>query len=56
VQLAPHRKDEARLIAAAKQGRQQLEELFAQERDEAAKRQARVGWSNEADTTGTPPA
>jgi glutathione-regulated potassium-efflux system ancillary protein KefC len=55
VQLAPHRKDEAKLIAAAKQGRQQLEELFAQERDEAAKRQALVGWSNESDTTGTPP-
>ncbi|MEP7100769.1 MAG: NAD-binding protein, partial [Burkholderiales bacterium] len=52
-QMAPHRKDEAKLIAAAKQGRQQLEELFAQERDEAAKRQARVGWSDDADTRGT---
>ena len=28
---APLRKDEARLIAAAKQGRQQLEELFARD-------------------------
>ena len=34
--LAPHRKDEAKLIAAAKQGRQQLEELFAIEREQAA--------------------
>ena len=52
VQMAPHRKDEAKLIAAAKQGRQQLEELFAQERDEAAKRDARSGWSGD----GTPPS
>jgi glutathione-regulated potassium-efflux system ancillary protein KefC len=42
---APHRKDEARIIAAAKQGRQQLEELFAIERQQAAERQARTGWS-----------
>ncbi len=53
-QMGPHRKDEAKLIAVAKQGRQQLEELFAQERDEAAKRQARVGWRDEGDTRGTP--
>ncbi|MGZ5891950.1 MAG: glutathione-regulated potassium-efflux system protein KefC [Caldimonas sp.] len=43
--MAPHRKDEVRLIAAAKQGRQQLEELFAIERQQAAERQARAGWS-----------
>ncbi len=43
--LAPHRKDEARLVAAAKLGRQQLEELFAIERQQAAERQARAGWS-----------
>lgn len=53
--MGPHRKDEAKLIAVAKQGRQQLEALFAQERDEAATRDARVGWSDEADTRGTPP-
>ena len=42
--IAPHRKDEARLIAAAKQGRQQLEELFALERQQAASaRRARAG-------------
>jgi glutathione-regulated potassium-efflux system ancillary protein KefC len=56
VKMGPHRKDEAKLIAVAKQGRQQLEELFAQERDEAVKRQARIGWSDDADTRGTPPA
>ncbi|MDQ6638292.1 MAG: cation:proton antiporter, partial [Pseudomonadota bacterium] len=47
--LAPHRKDEARLIAAAKQGRQQLEELFAIERQQAGERQARAGWSGAAE-------
>jgi glutathione-regulated potassium-efflux system ancillary protein KefC len=46
---APHRRDEARLIAAAKQGRQQLEELFALERQQAAERQSRAGWSEVAD-------
>jgi glutathione-regulated potassium-efflux system ancillary protein KefC len=56
VQMGPHRKDEAKLIAVAKQGRQQLEVLFALERDEAAKRQARVGWSDEADSRSQPPA
>ncbi len=45
--MAPHRKDEAKLIAAAKQGRQQLEEQFAQEREEAVKRQARAGWGHD---------
>ncbi len=56
LKIAPHRKDEAKFIAAAKQGRQQLEELFAQERDEAAKRRVRAGWSSDAETRGTPPA
>jgi glutathione-regulated potassium-efflux system ancillary protein KefC len=46
--LAPHRKDQAKLIAAAKQGRQQLEELFAQERKEAEERRVRAGWSSPA--------
>ncbi|CAN5285655.1 glutathione-regulated potassium-efflux system protein KefC [soil metagenome] len=48
-QMAPHRKDEAKLIAAAKQGRQQLEELFAQERDEAARRQVRSSWDKKVE-------
>ncbi len=46
--MAPHRKDEARLIAAAKQGRQQLEELFALERAQAKERQSQVGWTGES--------
>jgi len=46
--MAPHWQDQARLIAAAGQGRQQLEELFAQERQEAAERRARGGWSEAA--------
>jgi glutathione-regulated potassium-efflux system ancillary protein KefC len=56
--MAPHRKDEARLIAVAKQGRQQLEELFALERRQAAERQGRTGWSvaDRPDAAGTPPA
>ena len=33
--MAPHFKDEAQLIAIAKQGRQQLEELWARERQQA---------------------
>jgi glutathione-regulated potassium-efflux system ancillary protein KefC len=59
LQLAPHRKDEAKLIAVSKQGRQQLEALFAQERDEAAKRHVRAGWSAEDESReirDTPPA
>ena len=47
-QMAPHRQDEAKLIAAARQGRQQLEELFALERQQAAERQTRAGWSGAA--------
>lgn len=52
-QTAPLRKDEARFIAAARQGRQQLEELFALERQQAAQRQARAGWSRDG---AEPPA
>jgi len=39
----PHYKDQARLIAIAKQGRQQLETLFAQERQSPEERR-REGW------------
>jgi glutathione-regulated potassium-efflux system ancillary protein KefC len=55
-QIAPHRKDEARLIAVAKEARQQLEELFAQERDEAARRQVRAGWSGDTESRDPPAA
>jgi glutathione-regulated potassium-efflux system ancillary protein KefC len=48
--MAPHHRDEARLIAAAKVGRQQLEELFAVEREQA-RRQGAGGWS-ESSTAG----
>jgi glutathione-regulated potassium-efflux system ancillary protein KefC len=42
--MRPHFGDDAKLIAAAKQGRQQLEELFAQERASARRREQRAGW------------
>jgi glutathione-regulated potassium-efflux system ancillary protein KefC len=46
--LAPHWNDQDKLIAAAKQGRQQLEEQFAQERKEIEERRTRSGWSQPA--------
>ncbi|HEY2928356.1 glutathione-regulated potassium-efflux system protein KefC [Piscinibacter sp.] len=46
--MAPHWKDEDRLIAAAKLGRRQLEERFAQEREQAAQRRLRAGWGTQA--------
>jgi glutathione-regulated potassium-efflux system ancillary protein KefC len=49
---APHWKDEARLITAAKQGRRQLEEQFAQEREEALRLQKRAGWSGAEEKAG----
>jgi glutathione-regulated potassium-efflux system ancillary protein KefC len=42
--LAPHRGDQARLMAMAKAGRQQLEEMFAQDRAERAEQPAGTGW------------
>ena len=48
-EMLPHVKDEARFIAMAKQGRQQLEELFAQERQNA-QRARREGWSDKPPT------
>ncbi len=44
-QMAPHLGDEHQLIAIAKQGRQQLEELWAQERAEQSGRRGRADWS-----------
>jgi len=43
-QMAPHFGDESKLIAIAKQGRQQLEELWAREREQNAAQLARAGW------------
>ena len=44
-EMLPHARDEARFVAMAKAGRQQLEELFAQERQNAQRNQ-REGWSD----------
>jgi glutathione-regulated potassium-efflux system ancillary protein KefC len=52
IAMAPHWKDQARLITAAKQGRRQLEEQFAQEREEARQRQRRAGWTGRPDGEG----
>jgi glutathione-regulated potassium-efflux system ancillary protein KefC len=51
----PHWKDQARLIAASKQGRQQLEELFAQERRQGEERRIRSGWSPPPNSKGEKP-
>jgi glutathione-regulated potassium-efflux system ancillary protein KefC len=52
--LRQHRNDRAKLIAVSKQGRQQLEELFAQERDAAQRRRVRAGWSGDDGNGDTP--
>ena len=44
-QLHPHYRDQAKLIAVVKQGRQQLEEQIAQERAQQAQRSPH-GWDN----------
>jgi glutathione-regulated potassium-efflux system ancillary protein KefC len=44
--MFPHRKDRAKLIAVAKQGRIQLEEQLAQERVEQSERRRPKNWSN----------
>ncbi len=46
-QMAPHLGDEQKLIAVAKQGRQQLETMWAQERSEQVARHNRQGWHGE---------
>ena len=43
--MAPHLGDEQKLIAVAQQGRQQLEQMWAQERAELAQRPRVQGWS-----------
>lgn len=50
----PHHKDESMLMSMAKQGRQQLEELFAQEREQARQEQRRHNWDADADKRGDP--
>jgi glutathione-regulated potassium-efflux system ancillary protein KefC len=48
-QMAPHFRNEAKLIAMVKEGRQQLEQLWAQERAEAERGTARGGWHKPAE-------
>ena len=52
--MAPHLGDEKQLIALAKQGRQQLEEMWSQERRDAERQLARGGWHATAATEGDP--
>ena len=52
-EMALHRTDEAKLIAVAKQGRQQLEQLWAKEREEAQARKQRTGWTSNTDEVQT---
>jgi glutathione-regulated potassium-efflux system ancillary protein KefC len=47
--MAPHANDQDKLIAVAKQGRQQLEALFAQEREATERQQQRRGWDKQED-------
>ena len=53
-QMAPHQADEKKLISIARQGRQQLEEMWSRERAERAARAqaARSGWQAEEDAGG----
>ena len=46
-QMAPHLGDEQKLIALAKQGRQQLETMWAQERQQQTARRNRQGWQGD---------
>ncbi len=48
--MAPHWKDEARLIVASRQGRAQLEDLFAQERAAASRRGVHGAWGPAGET------
>ena len=54
-QMAPHLGDEQKLIALAKQGRQQLETMWAQERAQQTSRRHRQGWQG-GDGDAPPPA
>ena len=47
-QMYPHRKDRSRVIAVSKQGRLQLEEQMASEREQAAQRRP-IGWEGRSD-------
>jgi len=49
-ELAPHYGDQARLIAMAKAGRQQMEDMFAQERTRQGDQPGGQGWHADDDT------
>ncbi len=55
-QMAPHLGDEQQLIALAKQGRQQLETMWAQERAQQTSRRNRQGWQGGGDGDAPPHA
>ena len=50
--MAPHFKDEAKLIAISKAGRKQLEEQWALERRDAAEHSRGATWHKPAGTDG----
>ncbi|MBX9716274.1 MAG: hypothetical protein K2X42_06720, partial [Burkholderiaceae bacterium] len=53
---APNWRDEAWRVANAKTGRQQLEELFAQEREEARAVRQKRGWDAQGRNPEAAPA
>jgi glutathione-regulated potassium-efflux system ancillary protein KefC len=55
VQMAPHRGDEKRLIAMAKEGRAQLEEVWAREREDRRRdhQQRAEGWASARPAAGS---
>jgi glutathione-regulated potassium-efflux system ancillary protein KefC len=48
-EMVPHIADESRLIAIAKQGRQQLEQTWAREREQGRKGAPQAGWHTPAE-------
>jgi glutathione-regulated potassium-efflux system ancillary protein KefC len=54
-QMAPHQGDVGKLISIAKQGRQQLEELWSRERAERAGDAVRSGWNTPEAGSDTDP-
>jgi glutathione-regulated potassium-efflux system ancillary protein KefC len=54
--MAPHYEDEDQIIAIARQGRRQFEEMWARERAEEDAAHARAGWHAPADERGGGPA
>jgi glutathione-regulated potassium-efflux system ancillary protein KefC len=50
--MAPHQGDEKKLISIAKQGRQELEEMWSRERAERKALAARTGWQAEGADEG----